>query len=995
MRLLRAAVVVTALVSGSLLFAFDTPKTPLPPPTQLFEATDLNGNPVTAAFYLTGGGGLLHVDGQVGSFLVPTGWVGVETNWAGQQIDTGGYYMQQDTTNRACGDYWLKSLPFPANVNELGPCASLSPSLNGDTFNAFNTSAPGIPVFGAVAPLSITTPDGPLVFHDWEVLDPNPGQCRTGNMGVRQIPDDPSFRGLGPAFAEGVEERLSMQNADGSVKGKFRAVYAPASPDVSAPLITVDSPRDCWQIPRHAAAVVQFGCRDLGSGMNTCVSTPGHGNGQAIDTTQYGDFDFTVTATDNSGNVRTRTVRYRVVDATPPTASPVVLTPATAYGWYNHPQIAWNWSDDLEGVGIDPANCTQTSAGIAEGQFAVQTATCRDLAGNVATASITLAVDNTPPGPASDSDDRVLPNPVVQGQSAQGFSPNWTDDLSGVASVDCAPVATDVLGDKTAACTATDRAGNTRTRSISYKVVPPAGEKLFWYEQPVSSTVNSVNVDGTGRSSFVVNAARAIGANTTNFFYVVRTELSDGPLVRTDLDGANAVVVHDGDSGLEVSRSYLYIRNPLNLLKLYPDGTQLPGGWLGTPVGLFTADDQFVYFPAGNQIVQANFDGTGQVAVATIEHGPQDLGQSGNFIYWVDGVDGHIGRVSKDGATLTEHLIDVTAQGIAVGSTYVFWSNAAGGGPTTIGRAKLDGSDVRPSFISGAGSDVGYLTIGGASLPQVNHAPVATGSSATTNEDTQIAGTLAATDVDQDGLTFSVVTPAGNGNVVITNPATGAFTYTPYLNLNGTDTFTFKANDGTVDSNVATVTVTIVPVNDPPAALNATFTTKENIPLLGRVQASDPEGQSLHYRFVGNGSRGIAIMLSPATGTFLYVPILTLNGTDQVKFVANDGALDSAPATVTINITPVNDPPVALPSAVTTHMNQAVTAQLSAIDIDGDTLVFTITKQPAKGSVTTTAAGKFTYTPKANFTGTESFTFKVTDPSGASSTATVTVRVIK
>src|SRR5439155_479972 len=98
----------------------------------------------------------------------------------------------------------------------------------------------------------------------------------------------------------------------------------------------------------------------------------------------------------------------------------------------------------------------------------------------------------------------------------------------------------------------------------------------------------------------------------------------------------------------------------------------------------------------------------------------------------------------------------------------------------------------------------------------VNHPPVASNGSAATNQDVPVTGNLVATDVDGNALTFSIVTNGTKGAASITNAATGAFSYTPLPNVNGTDTFTFKANDGLLDSNVATVTVTITPDTTPP-----------------------------------------------------------------------------------------------------------------------------------------------------------------------------------
>src|SRR5262249_57309399 len=96
----------------------------------------------------------------------------------------------------------------------------------------------------------------------------------------------------------------------------------------------------------------------------------------------------------------------------------------------------------------------------------------------------------------------------------------------------------------------------------------------------------------------------------------------------------------------------------------------------------------------------------------------------------------------------------------------------------------------------------------------VNDAPVAASQSVTAAEDTAASGQVAASDVDGDPLTYSVVTGPAHGSLVFNADRT--FTYTPAANYNGTDSFTYKANDGTTDSNTATVSLTITSVNDAP-----------------------------------------------------------------------------------------------------------------------------------------------------------------------------------
>ncbi len=121
----------------------------------------------------------------------------------------------------------------------------------------------------------------------------------------------------------------------------------------------------------------------------------------------------------------------------------------------------------------------------------------------------------------------------------------------------------------------------------------------------------------------------------------------------------------------------------------------------------------------------------------------------------------------------------------------------------------FNGRSLQISYVGGSnGNDVVLTT--------VNLAPVAVDAAIETNEDTSVNGTLQATDVDSPSLTYSIAVNPTHGTVNITDTATGAYTYTPDANYNGSDSFMFRAYDGQLNSNPATVSITIVAVNDAP-----------------------------------------------------------------------------------------------------------------------------------------------------------------------------------
>src|SRR5439155_351553 len=137
--------------------------------------------------------------------------------------------------------------------------------------------------------------------------------------------------------------------------------------------------------------------------------------------------------------------------------------------------------------------------------------------------------------------------------------------------------------------------------------------------------------------------------------------------------------------------------------------------------------------------------------------------------------------------------------------------------------------------------------------------------------------------------------------------------------LNGPASFTFKANDGSLDSNTATVTITVTPVNDAPVAQDGSLTTAEDTPKTGTLVATDIDSASLTYSLVSTASaHGTVTITNVNTGAYSYAPAADYNGPASFTFKASDGSLDSNTATVTITVTPVNDAPVAQDGSLTT-----------------------------------------------------------------------------
>ena len=189
-------------------------------------------------------------------------------------------------------------------------------------------------------------------------------------------------------------------------------------------------------------------------------------------------------------------------------------------------------------------------------------------------------------------------------------------------------------------------------------------------------------------------------------------------------------------------------------------------------------------------------------------------------------------------------------------------------------------------------------------IEAVNDMPAATGQSLVMLEDASLSVTLSGTDVDGEELSYIVILQPINGTLTGTAPD---LVYTPVDNANAAEQFTFAVTDGTVTSSVATVSITIHPVNDVPVASNQSITTPEDTNLNILLEGTDVDGDALSFSIVSQPSNGT---LSGTVPDLLYIPAENTYGLDQFTFSVSDGMATSAVATVSISVASVNDAPV-------------------------------------------------------------------------------------
>jgi VCBS repeat-containing protein len=310
-----------------------------------------------------------------------------------------------------------------------------------------------------------------------------------------------------------------------------------------------------------------------------------------------------------------------------------------------------------------------------------------------------------------------------------------------------------------------------------------------------------------------------------------------------------------------------------------------------------------------------------------------------------------------------------------------------------------------------------------------NEPPVASSESFTATEDTPLSGSLTATDPQDDALTFSIVDQPSNGSVVLDDPTSGAFTYTPGSGFNGDDSFTFQANDGEFDSEIATATITVGAVNDAPSfSAGGNQTVLEDAGTQSVLWANDLDdgddgSQGLTFTVTNDNNSLFSSQPAVASnGTLSYTPAADANGSATVSVTLSDnggtgngGADTSGASQLTISVTAVNDVPgftkgadqiVGEDAGAQSVSGWATGLTAGPDDESGQSLTFNVgndnnalfSAQPAIAS-----DGTLTYTPADGQNGSASVTVTVSDDGGtadggtdtsASQSFTITVNAV-
>ena len=335
----------------------------------------------------------------------------------------------------------------------------------------------------------------------------------------------------------------------------------------------------------------------------------------------------------------------------------------------------------------------------------------------------------------------------------------------------------------------------------------------------------------------------------------------------------------------------------------------------------------------------------------------------------------NLGATDVDGDALTYSVVVPPANGTLTGTAPAL---------TYLPSADFNGADGF-MFVVDDGTSVVSATVGIDVVP-VNDAPRAFHGAATTPEDTATSLTIAGTDIDGDAITYRILTPPARGSLIGVAPH---LTYTPTTNVAGDDSFTFEVDDGPLTSTAATISIAVGPVNDQPVAIDTAVSIDEDVATTIAVGGSDVNGDVLTFEVLVQPAHGV---LSGAGPAFQYTPAPDFFGADSFTYRVDDGQSTSEPATVTIDVSPVNDPPVASDRSVSVAEDGLLAVNLLATDVDGDPLTYAIDVAPLHGTLAGTAP-TLTYAPAADYNGADSFTFAVQDGVGGGATTRFDVTV--
>ncbi|MBF4606069.1 Ig-like domain-containing protein [Curtobacterium sp. VKM Ac-1393] len=480
----------------------------------------------------------------------------------------------------------------------------------------------------------------------------------------------------------------------------------------------------------------------------------------------------------------------------------------------------------------------------------------------------------------------------------------------------------------------------------------------------------ATTADGTDVMVTFTNTLKAVHITTTS------DTASTPNGTKLTKSASQGVLANDSGTGLSVVS---------NTTPAHGTATVNPdGSYTYTPADGFSGTDTFQYTAK---------DSSGQTSTSTVTITVAPQGTDDAFSV-------HTGQVAtadaKTGLLANDHGTGLTVTGntkpdhgdltVEQDGSYSYTPTAGYSGPDSF---TYTAKDRDGAVISGTVTITVLPTAVADTITATAGSPTSGSGSGTSGTGTGAPGTgsapgLLANDRGAD-LTVTGTTKPSHGDVVVGKD--GSYTYTPATGTSGPDSFTYTVTDGNGGTDTVTVTVNVAPLAKDDTVRVAAGTT-----YTADTRATGVLGNDLGTGLTVSSNTKPAhgdLSLDTATGAFTYTPADGFSGTDSFRYTASDSS--GAPTTATVTIT-VN--PTIADDTATTNAGTPVTVDVQHDDRGSD-LVTTIVTGPANGTAVVAEDGSVDYTPADGFSGTDSFTYTVTDGHGTTTQpATVTVTVV-
>ncbi|WP_299672063.1 Ig-like domain-containing protein [uncultured Roseobacter sp.] len=491
------------------------------------------------------------------------------------------------------------------------------------------------------------------------------------------------------------------------------------------------------------------------------------------------------------------------------------------------------------------------------------------------------------------------------------------------------------------------------------------------------------NADFNGSETLAYTVNDGLGGSDTATVTITIDAVNDLPVTAADsaaLDEDGSILVDVLANDTDVDGDVLSLASVIGATNgvAVIEGDQIRytpnAGFFGAELLTYTADDGQGGTATGTLALTVNEVNDPPVAADDVANVDED-----GFVL----IDVTANDTDGNGDALTIVSVETPENGTAViGANQIRYDPDANfNGVETISYTVSDGR---------GGSDTASIQI---TVNSVNDLPTAVDDSAILAEDTDVLIDVLANDSDVDGGTLSILSVDGalNGTAVI---EAGQIRYTPDANFNGSEVLSYSMSDGQGGTASASVQITVAAVEDGPVAVDDTATVERNGSVLIDALANDfdPEGDFL---YISSVFATAANSVSLENGMIRYDPFTNYVGPAEITYTVTSLGGGEDEGTVFVTVVPAtNSAPVAVADAVSVAEDGTVLINAAAndTDADGDTLTVSAVSGALNGTVSV-EAGQVRYVPDADFNGSETLSYTVSDGSGGTDTGTITVTV--